>query len=121
MAAASTSIGGNGRPACGTPALALLLPKSFRPQDDTHVVLVVRTPHVKADELDLEVSRSVFKMYIRPYFLSLTFKQPLAEDGKETANWDVGKGYASPSRLSPFLVPRTCAFMSLTRHTAAGK
>lgn len=48
-------------------------------QDDTFVIITIRTPHVKADELDLEVSRHVFKFYVKPYFLSLTFRQDLSE------------------------------------------
>lgn len=48
-------------------------------QDDTFVILTIRTPHVKADELDLEVSRHVFKFYVKPYYLSLTFRQDLSE------------------------------------------
>jgi protein SHQ1 len=73
-----------------------------RSQDENHVILIVRTPHVKAEELDLEVSHYGFKLYVRPYFLSLTFKQPLAEDGKETASWDVGKGLVGFGILPSF-------------------
>jgi hypothetical protein len=48
-------------------------------QDDKMVILIVRTPHVKAEELDLEVYRHTVKFYAKPYYLSLVFKQPLSE------------------------------------------
>lgn len=48
-------------------------------QDEKHVHLCVRTPHVKAEDLELEVDGCCVKMFAKPYFLSLTFKQQLSE------------------------------------------
>lgn len=52
----------------------------------------MRTPYVKADDLELVVTQFGFKCFVSPYFLSLTFKQQLAEDGREKAQWDVDRG-----------------------------
>ena len=52
-------------------------------QDETHLFLCVRTPHVKAEDLELEVDGCCVKMFVKPYFLSLTFKQQLSEVPKD--------------------------------------
>uniref|UniRef100_A0A7S0HWJ0 CS domain-containing protein n=1 Tax=Hanusia phi TaxID=3032 RepID=A0A7S0HWJ0_9CRYP len=72
-------------------------------QSATHVCIVMRTPYVKAEELEMDVSPFTAKLYVRPYFLSLTFKQPLRDDGTEKASWDVEKGEMSVSiaKLTP--------------------
>ncbi len=62
-----------------SPGKIIALTHYEKKQDDKTVILIVRTPHVKADEVDLEVYRHIVKFYAKPYYLSLTFKQPLAE------------------------------------------
>ena len=57
-------------------------------QDHATVTVTMRTPYIKADELEIDVSGSAFKCHVRPYYLSLNFKQPLQEGG-EQARWDV--------------------------------
>ena len=50
-------------------------------QDDQCLHITVRTPYVKAEELELEVDEYNFRFFVKPYFLSLTFKQPLGQVG----------------------------------------
>jgi len=59
-------------------------------QDSSTITVTMRTPYIKADELELDVMGSSFKCHVRPYYLSLTFKQ-LLQEGGENARWDVDK------------------------------
>ena len=63
-------------------------------QDDAVVTITMRTPYVRAEELELDVSGNVFKCHVRPYYLSLAFKQRLmsSETSEPRARWDVDSG-----------------------------
>ena len=70
------------------PLAAVMITPLFRlEQDDKHVIVIARTPYVKAHEAEMDVTRSGFKMHVKPYFLSLSFKQPLREGEPEKASW----------------------------------
>ena len=74
------------------PLAATMITPLFRlDQNDKHVILVARTPYVNAQEAEMDVTRNGFKMHVKPYFLSLVFKQPLCEGEPEKASWDVDK------------------------------
>jgi len=66
---------------------AMITPLFRLEQDDKHVIVIARTPYVKAHEAEMDVTRSGFKMHVKPYFLSLSFKQPLREGEPEKASW----------------------------------
>ena len=67
---------------------AMITPIFSVKQDDATITITMRTPYVKADELEIDISGNSFKCHVRPYYLSLTFKQTLQEGG-EKARWDV--------------------------------
>ena len=75
-------------------ASAMLTPIFSVAQDDAVVTITMRTPYVRAEELELDVSGNVFKCHVRPYYLSLAFKQRLmsSEASEPRARWDVDSG-----------------------------
>ena len=61
-------------------------------QDTDFVVVRIRLPHLKVDAGELCVIGCEFKFHLRPYFLRLTFRHPLVEDGRERAVNDISSG-----------------------------
>ncbi|KAF9951345.1 hypothetical protein BGZ65_006013 [Modicella reniformis] len=61
-------------------------------QDNDFVTIVIKTPHIKAQNVDLEVDGAVFKFNLKPYFLRLTFPGNIVEDERSKATYDVGAG-----------------------------
>ena len=53
----------------------------------------IRLPHLRvSSEGEFYVLGNEFKFFLRPYFLRLTFKQQLVEDGRERAEHDINGG-----------------------------
>ena len=61
-------------------------------QDADFVEVRIKVPHLKMEDGEFYVDGHEFKFHLRPYFLRLTFKQELTEDGRETATHDVSTG-----------------------------
>jgi protein SHQ1 len=56
-----------------------------------HIIM----PHLRAEDGEFYVEGNEFKFHLRPYFLRLTFRQRLVEDGREGASYDAGSGVLS--------------------------
>ena len=70
-----------------------LTPHFTLSQDADFVIVRIRLPHLLAtSEGEFYVDGCEFKFYLKPYFLRLTFRRPLVEDGREKAEHDVGTG-----------------------------
>ena len=70
-----------------------MLTPSFELSQNADFVLVrIRLPHLKADEGEFYVLDREFKFHLRPYFLRLTFRHCLVEDGRERAEHDLDSG-----------------------------
>ena len=79
--------------AASSAAVTGFLTPSFElSQDADFVVVRIRLPHLKADEGEFYVLDREFKFHLRPYFLRLTFRHSLVEDGRERAEHDLGSG-----------------------------
>ncbi|KAI8346209.1 SHQ1 protein-domain-containing protein [Mortierella sp. GBAus27b] len=61
-------------------------------QDDGFVTIVIKAPHIKAQNVDIEVTGAVFKFNLKPYFLRLTFPGNIVEDERSKATYDIGAG-----------------------------
>ena len=70
----------------------MLTPLFELSQDDDFVMVRIRIPHLRADEGEFYIEGCSFKFYLKPYFLRLTFEQPLVEDGRERAEHDMSRG-----------------------------
>ncbi|KAJ3247057.1 Hsp90 cochaperone shq1 [Chytriomyces hyalinus] len=70
----------------------MLTPQFSCSQSDEAVILVIKTPYVKATDVEFFIDKCEFRLHINPYFLRLTFPHEVIENGKETARYDVGKG-----------------------------
>ncbi|KAI8616665.1 SHQ1 protein-domain-containing protein [Chytriomyces sp. MP71] len=70
----------------------MLTPQFTASQTDAAVVLVIKTPYVKATDVEFVIDKCEFRLHIHPYFLRLTFPCEVVENGKESAKYDVGKG-----------------------------
>ncbi|KAJ3077092.1 Hsp90 cochaperone shq1 [Podochytrium sp. JEL0797] len=81
----------------------MLTPLFSVSQTDDAVLLTIKTPYVKAKDIEFHIDACEFKLHIHPYFLRLTFPFAVVENGKETARYDVGKGeiYVSLPKLDP--------------------
>eukprot|EP00908_Phaeocystis_cordata_P003797 Transcript_14178.p1 GENE.Transcript_14178~~Transcript_14178.p1 ORF type:complete len:359 (+),score=139.52 Transcript_14178:46-1077(+) len=61
-------------------------------QDADFVEIRIRVPHLRMEDGEFYVQEHEFKFHLRPYFLRLTFRQLLTEDGRETASYDAAAG-----------------------------
>ncbi|KAI9486501.1 MAG: SHQ1 protein-domain-containing protein [Benjaminiella poitrasii] len=61
-------------------------------QDNESVTIVVHTPYVRAQDVDLYVEGSEFRFYLRPYFLRLHFPGNIIEDDNSKAVYDPSAG-----------------------------
>ncbi|KAI8336910.1 SHQ1 protein-domain-containing protein [Blakeslea trispora] len=61
-------------------------------QDENSVVIVVDTPYVRAQDVDLYVEGTEFRFYLRPYFLRLHFPANIIEDDDSKATYDPSAG-----------------------------
>ena len=64
-------------------------------QDADFVTIRIRVPHVHMEDGEFYVQAHEFKFHLRPYFLRLTFRQLLTEDGREAATYDASAGVLS--------------------------
>ena len=69
-------------------------------QDADFVTIRIRVPHAHMEDGEFYVQDHEFKFHLRPYFLRLTFRQLLAEDGREAATYDAAAG------ILPVRVPK---------------
>ncbi|KAI8063711.1 SHQ1 protein-domain-containing protein [Gilbertella persicaria] len=61
-------------------------------QDENSVIIVIDTPYVRAQDVDLYVERTEFRFYLRPYFLRLHFPANIVEDDDSKASYDPSAG-----------------------------
>ncbi|KAI8064373.1 SHQ1 protein-domain-containing protein [Gongronella butleri] len=61
-------------------------------QDDNSVTVVINTPHVRAQDVDLHVHDNEFRFYLKPYFLRLYFPGRIVEDDDAKASYDPSAG-----------------------------
>ena len=66
-------------------------------QDADFVEIRIRVPHLRMEDGEFYVQEHEFKFHLRPYFLRLTFRQLLTEDGRETASYDAARASSSVS------------------------
>ncbi|GAA5805813.1 hypothetical protein HPULCUR_011339 [Helicostylum pulchrum] len=61
-------------------------------QDNDSVTIVINTPYVRAQDVDLHVEGSEFRFYLRPYFLRLHLPGNILEDDDSKAVYDPSAG-----------------------------
>ncbi|KAJ3286593.1 Hsp90 cochaperone shq1 [Borealophlyctis nickersoniae] len=63
-------------------------------QDDEYIIVVIKCPYVKAQNVEFYSEANEFKFYVKPYFLRLTFPSDctLVEDGRERAFYNIDAG-----------------------------
>ena len=70
----------------------MLTPHFELSQDDEFVYVRIRLPHLRAEEGEFYVLDNEFKFFLKPYFLRLTFRNRLVEDGREHCEHDLSSG-----------------------------
>ncbi|KAI8808749.1 SHQ1 protein-domain-containing protein [Cladochytrium replicatum] len=70
----------------------MLVPQFSISQTPDFVVLELRCPFIKSQDVEIDVDGNEFKFHARPYFLRLTFPHALVEDGREESAYDVATG-----------------------------
>lgn len=61
-------------------AATMITPPFECEQNENQVIVHIRVPNVKMSQMEYSIVDNVFRFYVRPYFLRLTFSHPLAED-----------------------------------------
>ena len=61
-------------------------------QDSDFVRVHISVPHLRVDEGEFYIIDREFKFHLSPYFLRLTFRHDLVEDGRERAVHDIDTG-----------------------------
>ncbi|EFA75398.1 hypothetical protein PPL_11477 [Heterostelium album PN500] len=67
----------------------MIVPRFTVEQNNDFIIVVARTPYIKANEADFYLMDTVFKFYCKPYFLRLTFSHSIVENGKEKASYNL--------------------------------
>ncbi|GAM20005.1 hypothetical protein SAMD00019534_031800, partial [Acytostelium subglobosum LB1] len=67
----------------------MIIPRFTIEQNNDFVIVVARTPYIRANEADFYLMDDQFKFYCKPYFLRLTFPHRIVENGKEKASYNV--------------------------------
>ena len=70
----------------------MITPRFSLTQEADFVLLAIRLPNIRADEGEFYIDGHEVKFHLHPYFLRLTFRRALVEDGRERAEHDVGSG-----------------------------
>ncbi|XP_012561204.2 protein SHQ1 homolog isoform X1 [Hydra vulgaris] len=70
----------------------MLTPSFELRQNNDFLILTIKAPYVKANEVEIYIDEYDFKFYVKPYFLRLTFPCKVVENGKENASYDIHKG-----------------------------
>jgi protein SHQ1 len=70
----------------------MITPKFNLRQDDAFVYADIQAPHIKASEVEFVIDGTTFTVHCKPYFLKLNFDQQLAQDGRETASYNIDAG-----------------------------
>ena len=70
----------------------LITPHFELSQTEEFVLVRIKLPYLKADEGEFYIDGCEFKFHLKPYFLRLTFRQPLVEDDRERAEHDIDSG-----------------------------
>ncbi|ORX55567.1 SHQ1-domain-containing protein [Hesseltinella vesiculosa] len=61
-------------------------------QDDNSVTVIINTPYVRAQDVDLHVHDNEFRFFLKPYFLRLYFPGRIVEDDDADAKYDPSSG-----------------------------
>ncbi|KAL0074002.1 SHQ1 protein-domain-containing protein [Phycomyces blakesleeanus] len=61
-------------------------------QDDNSITIIINTPYVRAQDVDLHVSGTEFRFFLRPYFLRLYLPANVVEDDDSKAVYDPSLG-----------------------------
>jgi protein SHQ1 len=73
--------------------LGFITPHFQLEQTQEFVIVAIRLPSLRStDEGEFYVLDKEFKFHLKPYFLRLTFRQQLVEDGRERAEHDIVSG-----------------------------
>ncbi|EOD36940.1 hypothetical protein EMIHUDRAFT_42339, partial [Emiliania huxleyi CCMP1516] len=70
----------------------MLTPRFDLSQDEEFVHVRLRVPHIRMDDGEFYIDGHEFKFHLKPYFLRLTFRARLCEDGREHASYDAVAG-----------------------------
>lgn len=80
----------------------MIIPKFFLNQDNDYLIIVIRIPYVKISNSQFHIEKFSFKFFLSPYYLNLTFKQPLQEsEDPEFSSYDYNTCNYSKSSNKP--------------------
>ncbi|KAI8090011.1 SHQ1 protein-domain-containing protein [Halteromyces radiatus] len=61
-------------------------------QDTDSITIIINTPYVRAQDVDLHVQGNEFRFFLRPYFLRLYLPGSIVEDDDSKASYDPSSG-----------------------------
>lgn len=67
----------------------MITPRFRLRQDANFIYIVVELPYVKISEVEVDVESAQFTMYVKPYFLKLTFGHDLRDDEQSKGVYDI--------------------------------
>ena len=81
------------QPAAQQGGLGFITPQFQLEQTHDFIIVSIKLPTLRStDEGEFYVLGTEFKFHLKPYFLRLTFRQELVEDGRERAEHDLATG-----------------------------
>jgi protein SHQ1 len=70
----------------------MITPKFECSQTEEVVIVKIYTPHLKMSEMEYHIEKFMFRFYLKPYFLRLTFDHELSNSGKDKSSLDIDSG-----------------------------
>lgn len=70
----------------------MLTPQFEIKQFDDYLLITIKAPYIKSNDVEIYIESNEFKFYVKPYFLRLYFPGDIIEDGREKAEYDVNTG-----------------------------
>ena len=70
----------------------MLTPQFELEQFDDYLLITIKAPYIKTNDVEIYMEDNEFKFYVKPYFLRLYFPCDVIEDGQEKAEYDISTG-----------------------------
>lgn len=70
----------------------MLTPAFELHQEHSYLLLTIKAPYIKANDVEIYMEQNEFKFFVKPYFLRLYFPCEIIEDGREKAQYDISTG-----------------------------
>jgi protein SHQ1 len=70
----------------------MITPTFVVSQTADFVIIELKCPFIKAQNVQIDVDHKQLRFYANPYFIKLNWTHPLVQDGTEKSSYDIDTG-----------------------------